>query len=374
MVKIGDKVRFLSEQGGGRVTGFQNKNIVLVEDSDGFEIPFPINEVVVVDNDNYDRNAAGVSAQKQVEHKKNNNVEEHPEEKEITFKHPVEERKGGESLSVYLAFVPIDIKEVSKTKFEAYLVNDCNYYIRFTYLSSEGNTWKLRSTGEIEPNTKLYLEEFERDILNELNRVCIQFVAYKRDKNFILKPSAEAQFRIDAVKFYKLHTFKENDFFETPALIYPVIENDQVARPLVVDAKSLKREMYTNNDADKSNTAVNNDYVRRYEDGKKQGNPFVSKHKNDDIAVVDLHAHELLETTAGMNATDILNYQLDVFRKTLDKYKNNKGKKIVFIHGKGEGVLRHAIIHELNYRFKRYTYQDASFQEYGYGATQVTIH
>lgn len=374
MVKIGDKVRFLSEQGGGRVTGFQNKNIVLVEDSDGFEIPFPINEVVVVDNDNYDRNAAGVSTQKQVEYKKNNNVEEHPEEKEITFKHPVEERKGGESLSVYLAFVPIDIKEVSKTKFEAYLVNDCNYYIRFTYLSSEGNTWKLRSTGEIEPNTKLYLEEFERDILNELNRVCIQFVAYKRDKNFILKPSAEAQFRIDAVKFYKLHTFKENDFFETPALIYPVIENDQIARPLVVDAKSLKREMYTNNDADKSNVAVNNNYVRRYDDGKKQGNPFISKHKNDDIAVVDLHAHELLETTAGMNATDILNYQLDVFRKTLDKYKNNKGKKIVFIHGKGEGVLRHAIIHELNYRFKRYTYQDASFQEYGYGATQVTIH
>lgn len=374
MVKIGDKVRFLSEQGGGRVTGFQNKNIVLVEDSDGFEIPFPINEVVVVDNDNYDRNAAGVSAQKQVEHKKNNNVEEHSEEKEITFKQPVEERKGGESLSVYLAFVPIDIKEVSKTKFEAYLVNDCNYYIRFTYLSSEGNTWKLRSTGEIEPNTKLYLEEFERDILNELNRVCIQFVAYKRDKNFILKPSAEAQFRIDAVKFYKLHTFKENDFFETPALIYPVIENDQIARPLVVDAKSLKREMYTNNDADKSNVAVNNNYVRRYDDGKKQGNPFISKHKNDDIAVVDLHAHELLETTAGMNATDILNYQLDVFRKTLDKYKNNKGKKIVFIHGKGEGVLRHAIIHELNYRFKRYTYQDASFQEYGYGATQVTIH
>lgn len=374
MVKIGDKVRFLSEQGGGRVTGFQNKNIVLVEDSDGFEIPFPINEVVVVDNDNYDRNAAGVSTQKQAEYKKNNNVEEHSEEKEITFKQPVEERKGGESLSVYLAFVPIDIKEVSKTKFEAYLVNDCNYYIRFTYLSSEGNTWKLRSTGEIEPNTKLYLEEFERDILNELNRVCIQFVAYKRDKNFILKPSAEAQFRIDAVKFYKLHTFKENDFFETPALIYPVIENDQIARPLVVDAKSLKREMYTNNDADKSNVAVHNDYVRRYDDGKKQGNPFVSKHKNDDIAVVDLHAHELLETTAGMNATDILNYQLDVFRKTLDKYKNNKGKKIVFIHGKGEGVLRHAIIHELNYRFKRYTYQDASFQEYGYGATQVTIH
>ena len=45
-MKIGDKVRFLSETGGGIVSGFQGKNIVLVEDADGFEIPFPITEVV----------------------------------------------------------------------------------------------------------------------------------------------------------------------------------------------------------------------------------------------------------------------------------------------------------------------------------------
>ena len=49
MIKIGDKVRFLSETGGGIVTGFQGKNIVLVEDADGFDIPMPANECVVVD-------------------------------------------------------------------------------------------------------------------------------------------------------------------------------------------------------------------------------------------------------------------------------------------------------------------------------------
>ena len=47
-MKIGDKVRFLSEVGGGVVTGFQGKNIVLVEDDDGFDIPMPINECVVI--------------------------------------------------------------------------------------------------------------------------------------------------------------------------------------------------------------------------------------------------------------------------------------------------------------------------------------
>ena len=64
---------------------------------------------------------------------------------------------------------------------------------------------------------------------------------------------------------------------------------------------------------------------------------------------------------------------MDIFKKTMEEYKKKKGQKIIFIHGKGEGVLRQTLIHELNYRYKSCTYQDASFQEYGYGATQVTI-
>ena len=44
-MKIGDKVRFLSEVGGGIVTGFQGKDIALVEDADGFDIPMPVRAV-----------------------------------------------------------------------------------------------------------------------------------------------------------------------------------------------------------------------------------------------------------------------------------------------------------------------------------------
>ena len=52
-MKKGDKVRFLSEIGGGIVSGFQGKNIVLVEDEDGFEIPMAINDVVVIGEEDY---------------------------------------------------------------------------------------------------------------------------------------------------------------------------------------------------------------------------------------------------------------------------------------------------------------------------------
>ena len=379
-MKIGDKVRFLSEVGGGRVSGFQGKDIVLVEDEDGFEIPTSVRDVVVVEQDDYAMGkmiSAKMEAQQKAEehaatelHQDSRSIKsilnDHDEQtdmhvdeydaadREITFRAPVQEREGGNKLSAYLAFVPVDIKEITHTRFETYIVNDSNYYIHYSYLVAEGNAWTLKSVGEVEPNTKLFIEEFGREVLNNMGRIGVQLTAYKKDKPFLLKPAIDVQFRIDPVKFYKLHVFEENDFFEQPSLLFTIVDNDEVARPLVVDSKRLKEQMYKD------------EKIIAHE-GKKK------RQKDDGTLVIDLHADELLETTAGMNAADILHYQLDVFKKTMDENKKKKGQKIVFIHGKGEGVLRHALVHELNYRYKSCTYQDASFQEYGYGATQVTI-
>lgn len=391
-MKIGDKVRFISEVGGGVVSGFQGKNIVLVQDEDGFDIPMAINDVVVIGEEDYNkahlpygkpepkkpdnRSVKAIIGDQSNAVDNQDNEEDEVDFSKVTFRAPVEERKGGNALSAYLAFVPIDIKEITHTRFECYFVNDSNYYIQYSYLAADGNSWTLRSQGEVEPNTKEYIEEFGREELNAFGHVAIQLFAYKREKPFVLKPVVDVQFRIDPVKFYKLHTFQENDFFEQPALLHTIIENDKVTRPLVVDAKQLKAEMYhvEPNDNTKVASHQNNGYVRRYDDGRKGGNPFITKRKGDeDVIVVDLHANALLDTTAGMSAGDILNYQLDVFRRTLKEHASKKGQRIVFVHGKGEGVLRRALINDLVYRFKHYTYQDASFQEYGYGATQVTI-
>ena len=226
-MKIGDKVRFLSEVGGGRIAGFQGKNIVLVEDEDGFQMPMLINEVVVVGEESYEttrmveiKNQAYQAAADEEE------PEIEPADRPITFKAKPEERKGGDKLSAYLAFVPMEIKELSQSRFETYLVNDSNYYLRYVYMTAEGTAWKLRAEGEIEPNCKEFIEEFGREDLNDLEHCCIQLIAYKRDKHYLLKPPVNAQVRIDIVKFYKLHAFRENDFFEQPALIYTLIEND----------------------------------------------------------------------------------------------------------------------------------------------------
>ncbi len=379
-MKIGDKVRFLSETGGGKVAGFQGNNIVLVEDEDGFQIPTPVSDVVVVEQDDYTMGkmiAAKMDAKQQAEahaatelrndsrsiksilndHETDADMtvdEYDASDREITYRAPARERDGGNKLNACLAFVPIDIKEVTNTRFETYMVNDSNYYLHFAYMVAEGNAWTLKAEEEVEPNTKLFIEEFGRDALGGMGRIAVQMTAYKKDKPFLLKPAIDVQMRVDPVKFYKLHVFEENEFFEQPALLFHIVQNDEVARPLVVDSRRLKEQMY------KEETVVT--------DTAKQ-----VRRKDDGTLVVDLHADEVLETTAGMNAADILHYQLDVFKKTMEEYKKSRGQKIVFIHGKGEGVLRQALLQELKYRYKNCTWQDASFREYGYGATQVTV-
>lgn len=397
-MKKGDKVQFLSETGGGVIAGFQGKDIALVEDEDGFQIPTPISDLVVMSSgDEYSSSKSAVkksgaeepvSADPEtfnmsVKAKINAFTQDAPEDeaeydaadREITYRQKVEERKGGNVLNLYCAFVPVDIHNFTKSDFECYLVNDSNYYAHYLYMSVDGSSYTLRSEGEIEPNTRLYIETFGYEQLNDIDRVRFQVLSFKRDKDFVAKPVCDVQFRIDKVKFYKLHSFAANDFFDTPALLYPIVKNDGVAQLKPVEADKL---VYVEPDESQKSKKGNLNNEVAYSKLKGLETLGTTRHSSsakpsDNLIVVDLHADELLETTAGMGPADILNYQMDYFRRTLEDNKNNKGMRIVFIHGKGEGVLRHALVNELRYRYKSYRYQDASFQEYGYGATQVTI-
>ena len=373
-MKIGDKVRFLSEVGGGIVKGFQGKDIVLVEDADGFDIPMPMRECVVIETDDYNiptpaSKAAKKKAEEQsaarmasVASKPVSSVLDSGRQIECTAKPQVSvyrqpEMKGGDVLNVYLAFVPEDIKAVSTTPFEAYLVNDSNYYLFFNYMNRTNNSWTSRYNGIIEPNTKIFLEEFGKPELNDLERICVQLIAFKKDKPYSLKNAVSVELRLDTVKFYKLHCFMENDFFEEDALIYPIIRNDLPERELLVSAAELKEAMQ-----------------QKVREERRVPRQIVKKKPtNSAILEIDLHITELLDNTNGLSNADMLTYQLGKFREVMDQYALNNGQKIVFIHGKGDGVLRKAIEKDLKTRYKQHYFQDASFREYGFGATMVTI-
>lgn len=107
---------------------------------------------------------------------------------------------------------------------------------------------------------------------------------------------------------------------------------------------------------------------------KKKGIQFKSDLKKDKQPPmeVDLHIHNLVSSTRGMDNYDILTIQMETAKHKLEFAIRNRISKVVFIHGVGEGVLKS----ELEFMFKNYQVESyaASFKKYGLGATEVYIY
>lgn len=379
-MKIGDKVRFLNEVGGGTVTGFQGKDIVVVRDGNGFDIPMLARECIVIETDDYNiarpatKPAPAPQARKPQPLSQPTDAAASPhaassigekaaaqgleEEKPITFKPRPQQRRGGDTLNIHLGFVKLETEEETETAYEVYLINDSNYDFRFGIWSHENGACTLLHEELAEANTKIFLCETSRAGLAAWERITLQGYAFKERMAFLSKPAVSASLRIEGAKFFKPGAFKPGLFFNEPALVFDAVRDDKPVNEAYASAEQVKAALLH----------------EATEPTRKPAHPRPGKPDKNALLEIDLHASELLETTAGMQARDILEYQLGVFRRTMDEHLREKGRKIVFIHGKGDGVLRAAILKELRAAYKSCTWQDASFREYGFGATMVCIH
>lgn len=352
--KVGDTVRFLNAVGGGTVVRIDGQMAYV--DDDGFETPVLLRECVPVASDKYFKNPepAAVPTPSAAAAKAQTKSSDPEPADELPFV----ETPAGELLNIMLGFEPRDIRHLSSGEIDAYLVNDSNYYLYFTLLSRENDStaWTVRYAGMVEPGIQLLCGEFEHDDLPRLEQLAVQYIAFKKTAPFAIKEPASVVWRVDTTKFAKLHCYKPNTYFESPVIAFDVTVDDKIqkAQPKP-DPEQLRRAMSSKAAAD-----------------RPKARP-VKKQSKTDTTVVDLHASALLDDQRGLTAADILNYQVDHFRRVMDEHLRNFGHKIVFIHGKGDGVLRQALLKELTHRYKGHDVQDASFREYGYGATQVTI-
>ena len=356
-MKIGDKVRYLNSVGGGIVQRFISKDMVSVLEEDGFETPTLIKECVVVENvnekNNFPKPSPSTSQPSLIPPKEGNSFPPSGELEEIAL---FEETPEGENLTVALAFVPQDVKKINETPLDFYLVNDSNYdlyYTISTITSASSATATIIENGLIHLNTTLFLREIAKENLNDFERINVQFVAFKTTKPYNVKPAVNLTVKLNLVNFYKLHSFAENDYFDEPTMLVPIITNDRLNLPLNI-GEGEKLFAPTKDESEKKKT-------------------IVPKRPANEKIVVDLHIRELLDNTNGMPPISLFEYQMKKFNETLVEHKNKIGQQIVFIHGKGNGVLRKEIVKELRAKYPAYNYQDASFREYGFGATMVTI-
>lgn len=392
MAKVGDTVRFLNTTGGGLITRIEG-NIAYVEEN-GFETPVLVKELVVVmpageqqcsggaklmfDQKAYDSGNKIEDSydQNKTENSLNVSKDKTPRQ-DKSLKQRVPETSYGDKISVTLVFEPSDIKKLSEATFSAVLVNDSNYYLKFQFSAKrdDDRMWRLIYTDEVEPNELIDMAVFSHESLGVLEKVSIQAIAYKKDLPFSLKSPIDAVRRLDLTKFHKLHCFRPGRYFETPVLEFPIINDDEPVGAVITAYAGKSRESVM--------TEYEDSLVKLHDkfNGTLDSGSGKNRSKRDDnpnkllpLIQVDLHISELTDTTSGMSNSDMLEMQLDEVRKTMNAHSRRIGQKIVFIHGKGEGVLRKAVISLLKKEFPTAELQDASFREYGFGATLVTIH
>jgi hypothetical protein len=359
--KIGDRVRFLNDVGGGKVTRII-KNTAYVLDDDGFEVPVLMSEVVVIDKvsdssfqskrpiiqEVIENNESIVTKSKSI----SSNPSEGMELSEIDFASSLNQDidPEGDLLGLLIAFVPKDENKITDSDQELYIVNDSAYRVFYSI-----SKWKEKSlvpfkAGFLYPDSKELVKSFKRELLNEDMTLNIQALFFK-NTNFTPQQPEFFDLRINPTKFFRVGSFTENDFFDEKAIIYSIADTkkEEVLKTLTTKA-------------------INQSIIDK--DTKK---PKIEKHKVTEIEEIDLHIEELVDNPKHLSPGEMIETQMARFKIALDGAILGKTRKIVFIHGVGNGKLKHELRKELEKNYPKLRYQDASFREYGYGATMVFI-
>ena len=344
--KQGDKVKFLNDVGGGIIQRFDG-NIAYVESWEGFEVPVKADELIMDEpaeemSEDYETTGGG----------------SHDYREDIIdelFNSPSETIiKGNDEGQLYFALFPVYDEHGYIREFELYLINDSNYKVAYT-VSSKGAGKKRNHihAGIVEANTKMqfgYQEEGEEKTIKSYH---FQVLYYQLPSYKALSP-LQIEIPVDPLDLYDPNQLDSSDFFDEKVRLFPL---HQAAFQEAVENLS---------EADFENMKLSKDQPQK---SAKQ----VRRKSTSELREVDLHIEELLDDHRGMSNKEILDVQLARFKKELEQAIQDQVRKIVFIHGIGNGKLRFELRKYLEDYYPKLKYQDASFQEYGFGATMVFL-
>ncbi len=371
--KVGDKVRFLNDVGGGNITRIIDKSTVAVMNQDGFEVPFLESKLILVnpEGDNsiikripQEDLKPGIkfssSSDKNIAD--NVNVNENINDVNVSqdflieglnfvkFDEDITDPEG-EFAAIFLAFVPIDQQNVIESDQELYIVNDSPYRALYSVSQWQVDYVKPLKASFIQADTKEFIMLFKRNDLNNDIKFNFQILFFKNSEYVLQKPIF-SDISINPSKFYRQGSFSENDFFEDNALVIAIVDTKKE-----ILLKTLTDKAITEAIAEK-------EIVKKVE-------PKIIEHE---LVEVDLHIQELVDNYSSMQPGEILEVQLARFSTALETgLKSKTTRKIVFIHGLGNGKLKNEVTKKLNKDYPKLRFQDASFKEYGFGATLVFL-
>lgn len=347
--KIGDKVKFLNDIGEGFITKIVSESLVNVEIEDGFEVPTKVSELIKVNEALHPD-----MSKEELDEIENEELEEKIEQEvESIFNDASEEYLvGNDKPHILLALLPKYQASTFIESLELYLINDSNFKILYSVSQLLDDKKKKHiDAGLLEANTKVSFSTYNHKDIRKSISLNIQVIHYNVREYENIIPTNKV-LKLDSLRIIDPNEFIDNEYFDEKALLFD-FQSDELTKQLE-DIDSGKIEKIKQ---EKEKKAVKVEY-------KKQ---------EDEIEEVDLHIEEILDNHSGLSNAEILDIQMSRFKIALNGAINNNARRIVFIHGVGNGTLRYEMRKFIDNNYPRLKYQDASYKEYGYGATMVMI-
>lgn len=348
--KIGDKVSFLNEKGEGTVSKIINKTSVGITIEDGFEIPYAISELVLI----YD----GAKPELPVENTVHSISSSEMKSQQHLF--PLEKRlneiKKSEPEGISVAFSPEKINDIPHSDINVWLINNTAYQLMFTYSLFQNGNFKTLETGTAKPFESLLIETVDRKELSDFSTFKIEALFFDAEEHEHQAPISE-MVKLKPIKLYKENAFTENSFIPEKALIMDVYRmndsSEETNFQSKLDLSKILFQKQSQSDSPKRSKqhAINNP---AYE------------------MEINLHIEELLDNYKGMSNAEIILVQLKHFQSALDTSINEHYRKLVIIHGVGNGRLKQEVRTILS-SYKNLQFHDASYSKYGFGATEILI-
>jgi len=356
--KVGDRVSFLNEKGGGIISKILGGDVIQVAIEDGFEIPVLISNLIKQEN-SPSSDKIGKLASDRESAVMADNTDDGISTLHLSHNNP-DQRLAG----IYFAMVP-DIPETPIVgSLDLFVVNHTEYHVLFSIFENISGSFKGVEYGFLEPESKIHIGKIGRSELQDWANALLQCVFYRPGKTAPLSPfSGLIDFK--PIKLYKEESFIYESLLRNKGVLVQVCKlSEHSQKPLFEETitsekiKALQERIFIN---------------QGKSEPPKTKFSILEKHKIDDtIAEVDLHIGELLDNTNNLGKGDLLKVQLDYFDKCMNEAVKERICKIIFIHGVGNGKLKTEIWSRLQ-NIKGLEYYDASYARYGMGATEVNF-
>lgn len=326
-LRIGDKVRFLDEVGEGTITRIKDKDTVYVEMNDGFEIPYPVKKLVPL----------------HTELILNPEVENIELELETTL-----------TDCVYFIIEPDHNMPLLVSDYKFYLFNSSAYSMMFTYSIKDEAHFQTLKQGQLGAYQKVLLKQVKKDFFKEFVKHKIECLFFKNTYYKSQIPLAEV-LHIDERVLAQSNLLTHNEFKNQ--VIAFVLKDDFLDKKQVIQNLTTEDVMRLKS-------------IKEFKQPKKVS--AVKQQLKDLSREIDLHIEELVDSHKGLTNYEIMSIQIQRFEKELDFCMANGYKKLIAIHGVGNGKLKQEIVAILK-THSQLEFYDASYKEYGYGATEIRI-